>query len=40
MGIFAIQGRYADMDLPAPSHTNGLQLFDQAKEITEWLTKL
>jgi len=40
MGIFAIQGRYADMDLPAPSRSNSQQLFDQAKEMTEWLTKL
>ena len=40
MGIFAIQGRYADMELPAPSRSNGQQLFDQAKEIIEWLIKL
>ena len=40
MGIFAIQGRYADMDLPAPSRSNAQQLFDQAKEITQWLIKL
>jgi HEPN domain-containing protein len=40
MGIFAIQGCYADMDLPAPSRSNVQQLFNQAKEMTEWLIKL
>jgi HEPN domain-containing protein len=39
MGIFAIQGRYADMDMPVPSRSNVQQLFDQAKEMIEWLIK-
>jgi HEPN domain-containing protein len=40
MGIFAIQGRYADMDLPAPTRAYVQQLFTQAKEMPAWLIKL